>query len=363
MEHINLMRSFFSGLERSSASKEIAVSFANYFRENAHAAPMAWNTKDYSFLYNFLGNLSSATIVTPDQSLDDITKKLLMISDFAVVTHRNGIRHQIANEYLIGRPETVYPDDDITYFLRCNDINELGNWLKSCRNALEKGRLFYVPDIFISQERISAYGSRDLIEHEPLRDFTANLISSSKQLVQTENITSNNSAILRGQNVKQFIIRRILEAEIPYIEDVNLETFTKIAEEEDDAFSAFKNHIQLKLVDLHKNEGSNFYEADLYKISLELGEGIRKLNSDFDRLNQKTYFQSIGASIASVTVVLVAVNVEAFSILPELLGTGGGLLALSTVFADYITTKSDLTSSPYYYLWLVSRKAKRRKKR
>jgi len=148
----------------------------------------------------------------------------------------------------------------------------------------------------------------------------------------------------------------VLQIDLPYIENVDLKTFSQITSDERVPLERFRDLLRIKFLHLQENEGSEFFEAGLAKIGSELREGVRRLTSDYDTLKRKAAFQITGAAIAATTAILVAVSSTIFGVLPQVLGTGGGLLAIAKALEQYLSKKQKTEDMPYYYLWLFHRK-------
>ena len=348
-QYSETMRTFFRGVNKKIEADptKLALAYADHF----------WKTSDQIHRHSHQkvllpqDRLENVSILARDTSLAFMTKRVTLVADTTVITHYGEGSH-IFYEYKDTPPAGddflgLARSNDTTCYLRCPNLQELGEWLKKCKPLLLKGDVFYFPDIFVHRGK-EGYGT-DVMEEwdtdesiEPLCD----LIIKSKKLVDTT----------QGHVIKSQFVRPILQLDLPYIENVDLGTFSKMTSDQSDVIQRFRDFLRYKFLDLKQNEGSESYDANLAKIEIELRDGVRSLNSDYQALKHKMAFQVTGAILASTTATLVAINSAAFGVLPQVLGTSGGLFAVMSAFEKYLSERHKLHDSPLYYLWLFSKK-------
>lgn len=342
-QYTKSMKSFFRELDKDAVNDpgKLAIAFANHFwnREKSHHA------QEVSIPQDRLNNVS---ILTRDTSLAFLTKRASLVADTTVITHHREKLYEFWSYYEERGPEwNSYPQHTKCY-IRCPDIVELGSWLRNCRDLLLNGDVFYYPDILIERQEDNRYYD----EAGEVKTQEASIAPLCELIIQSKKITASTSGAL----IKSQLIKPVLELELPYIENIDLETFSKITTDHTDATQRFRDFLRLKLLELADNEGAVNFERNLTKIGLEIKDGVRAIDADFKAMSRKTAFQVTGATIAATTATLVAINSSAFGALPQILGTSGGILALVNALEQYLSEKTKLQDSPYYYLWLFKKK-------
>ena len=304
--------------------------------------------------------LQNISILVKDTSLEYLTKRVPLIADTSVLAHYG----EKANEFFSYNRDGSFRVriDRGKGTIGCPSLTELGKWLNACKSMLLQGDLFYLPDIRVEKKFFSGYSGspNEAMTQSSNRNLLLDAIVVNKKFAERINQEDELPRIL-NQKAKNNMLIPILATELPYIEDIDLSTFSKITTDETASFQNFRDLLRLKYLDLKQIEHSEFVFSDISKVSIDLRQGVRKLNDDFRKLKRKAAFNAIGASIAAITAVLVAVNSKAFGLLPGILGGGGGVLGVSKVLQEYLDDKNLLESSPYYYYWLFSRSAHRRK--
>jgi hypothetical protein len=344
------MRTFFRSIDSSKEPdpEKLALAFANHFWsksnwQHRHSGQKVILPQD---------SISNVSILARETPLSFLTKRAPLVADTTILTHYGEEAH-VFYEYIDSPPgpEGLGLDDrnDTMSYIRCPNLRELGEWLKKCKPLLLQGDIFYFPDILVHRVKEGRYTGEDEWDEEESIGPLCNLIIENKKLVDT---TSTNI-------VKSNLIQPLLQLDLPYIENVDLETFSKITSDEKEAFHRFRDFLRLKFLDLKHNEGSESFDANLVKIGIELRDGVRCLSSDFDVIKRKSAFQVTNAIIAATTATLVALNSAAFGVLPQALGTSGGLIGIAIALEQYLSEKHKLRDASCYYLWLFSRRESR----
>ena len=127
---------FFEQLDTNQSKEEIAKDYLFFINENEKITDIAIN--------NYSNRLSNVALATSDSSLDFISKRTMLISDFPIVGYSN-------NDYKTYEIDQPYYDayDDghaICYESNCPDLNRLGSWLMDCKPLLREGILTYLPN-------------------------------------------------------------------------------------------------------------------------------------------------------------------------------------------------------------------------
>jgi hypothetical protein len=342
-EYAKSMKSFFGKLDRDWETNptKLAIAFANHF----------WNgQKSHQFQKVSLpkDNLYNVSVLARETSLSYLTKRIPLVADATVITHHREEAHEFWSFYEERGPDYNNHPQHTKCYIRCPNLVELGVWLKDCRDLLLSGDVFYYPDILIERQEDNRYYD----EYGEVEPQEASIDSFCELIVQNKKIIDLGS----GPTVKSQLIRSVLELDLPYIENTDLETFSKITSDQKESIQRFRNFLRLKFLDLTENEGAIHFDSNLAKIGLEIQDGVRALNSDYKMIGRKAAFQATGATIAATTATLVAVNSAAFGALPPILGTSGGIWAMANVLVQYLSEKQKLQDAPYFYLWLLEKK-------
>jgi hypothetical protein len=342
------MQSFFQSLEKPTLAdpEKLALAYANHFWgkngwEHRHThQELQLPKKD---------PINNVSILAKDTSLSFLTKRVSLVSDTTILTHYKEKPH-VFYEYIDTPPGswgTGADRNDTTSFIRCPSLNELGEWLRKCKSLLLQGDVFYFPDIFVHRISQNSYDWEEFVDEKeesvgPLCD----LIAENRKIID---LTSN-------EIPKSSLVQPIIRLDLPYIDNVDLETFSKITADERDAIQRFRDFLRIKFLDLKANEGSESYNANLAKIGIELRDAVRGLNSDFDTLKRKNAFQVTQAVVSATTATLVAINSVALGTLPQVLGTSGGIIGVAVALQQYVSERHKFEDAPLYYLWLFSKR-------
>jgi len=355
--HTTMMKKFFDFVDRKTEKnpKKLALAFADFYSKNKYTFLDSERDVKSSF-----SPCKSVSILARDTPLEVLSRRIPLIANTSIFTHYNEERHLFNDSEggsgSFGQSYTYWKD-----YIRCPDLIELGSWIKDCKPLLTSGYMFYVPDILSWQLDDDNYcDSQSVREKEISRDYVIDLIVDNRQVVEGLNSKKNDIELFQEKRIKSALVKPVLKIDFPCIEEVSLRTFSKITLDESEALNKFRDFLRCNLLDLRKSESKESYYDEIMKISMNIREGVRSLDSDFKLIQKKSAFQSAGATLASVTAILVAVNSAAFGFLPGLVGAGGGLLALGKTLEEYLAGKHQSIQSPYYYLWLFSKKSHRR---
>ena len=77
----------------------------------------------------------------------------------------------------------------------------------------------------------------------------------------------------------------ILKLELPILEKVDLPTFAKITVDENEALANFRHFLRGKLLDIDAARGSESYDRALKKLSWDIEDQVRKLNSETQKMS------------------------------------------------------------------------------
>ena len=125
--------------------------------------------------------------------------------------------------------------------------------------------------------------------------------------------------------------------------------------DEHESFDAFRDFLRQKFLDIDHTQGSDLFFTRLAKLSLELADGVRKVESELKQARRKRAVQAAGASLSAVTAVLVAVKSNVFHDIPSILGGSGGAWGLISAMLNARIEVAKTEDQPFYFLWLLRR--------
>lgn len=288
---------------------------------------------------------NNVSILADETSLSFITKRAMLVADTTILTHQSEKVQRFKGAGYVENTVPVggYPFDPIytNYYIRCPDLSALGKWLNDSKPLLLKGDVFYIPNIVMRKE-----WDLGVKEQHEFFDYSCELIVKNRRIFDT-------SSLIRNAITSKYV-RIIAVLDLPVIENVDLDTFCKIASDESDAIERFRDLIRRKILEIRQNEENDVFHIP--KIEIELREGVLQLKSDFATMRRKAAFQATKGSIITIAAALLAVSGADMASLVKALGSGGGVWLVSKALEEYLGQQAKLKESPYYFLWLLSRK-------
>jgi hypothetical protein len=335
----SLMTKFFMEQNSNTASGEedVAKSFIGFIFKNDHYFRKISEYKNKSRFWN-------VALLSENASLSFLTKRSLLLSDTTLLGHSNEPNIVYDISYDTGSGKLVYTD---TYYLsNCPDLSELGTWLTACQPLLESGEAFYYPKTAEQYHQEDWSPGGELREEIFNTDHIFDALITSRKVVELGELSSHTKNL----------IHMITEIEIPVIDNVSIENFTKITCDEHESFEIFRDFLRQNFLDLLENEGNEHFEKNLQKIGININSGARKIASDIKQLRRKTAIRSIQAAIGFVVATLVAINSNFASNIAPLLGSAGGLTSFLGIIERHQDEFSKLKGDNFYYIWLLENK-------
>jgi hypothetical protein len=316
---------------------EVALRFADFFLSSHQ------KYGDRSLQFDPRSHaLKTVSVVASETPLAFLTRRLPLVAETAILTHRDAEAH-IVSSWDDGPPSYGADARARKDYIRCPSLTELGHWLLDCKPLLLSGDIFYYPEL-----RMEVFHENYYMQDGEWKDvdITTNIV--------TELIVENKKLAEASERLTfdSTFVKAVLQVELPYIENVDLITFSKITSDESDALQSFRSFLRSKFIELQKADGNNYFETELVKIGWDIRDGIRKLDSDLVSIRRKPAFQATGATILTTTAVLLAVNSIAFGHLAQIVGSGGGLMLAINAIHEYLSNRKQVQESPFYYFWL-----------
>lgn len=286
-----------------------------------------------------------------------VTKRAALVSDTLLLSHQEketihyigGIKNPSGRiESMSGGIIDQWSDMDYggraRYGMHCPDLEWLGRWLLDGRPLLEAGLAWYLPTYSSSWHEI--------------KDSISRQVTPAERAHAVDYLVKDGRAIdSSGANpIKSALIRPVLSTDLPFIDGVGLRDFSRITVEEFDSYSAFRDFLRLRLLEL--DSAMNVVDSDraLARLGLEIQNEIRSLQADMGRARRKRLLVGSGATIATVGATLIGVYGPALQSAVATIGATGGIWSFITNLADN-DTKS-LRENKWNYAWLLSRKAR-----
>ena len=87
------------------------------------------------------------------------------------------------------------------------------------------------------------------------------------------------------------IVTPVFSIDIPYIEGINLDTFSKIVVDNTETVKQFRRFLERKFNEIEDVNNKEFTDAFLKNIELELEDELLKLKSEFKKLRAQKAFR------------------------------------------------------------------------
>lgn len=327
-----LAKDFFSSVDiHSMSDEEIGMAYikSSYGRSKELFKSIIHLDKTFS-------NLNHVSVLLGNSDIKQLSKKTLFLSESTLFGHAGSGTKIVEN--IFADKTYDYHTDICT---NCPDISNLGGWLRSSKNLLELGDLFYLPSI----SEVHSQG--------------AEFKSSTDELL-FDAIATNNKAIKPTTNnpLKNELIHVISEIELPYIGNTSYEDLCKISFDEHQHLEKFRDFFLEKFMDLSEKSGSEYNELIHNKINHSIKKGLKQISRDTKTLTRKTAIISTGAVMSTVMATLIAINANAFEAIGKIIGYSGGTMAFANIIASHLSNKYSIQDSPYYFVWLINEKIK-----
>jgi len=305
-------------------------------------------------LKGFTGSKSEIYLNDLDLELDNIVRFSSLFSDITIINtsgspiedyhftffdpnHRHYLERQltIPEEYLI---ET---GADPRYFLPCYIF----------RNDSETKKLFQQYKSFLNNERLLIRPLRALyVNHPRLQQGTIFYVdpNTSNDHWYINKLNLSESILIDNGRMSISNLKDLFEISLPYLKNIDLETLSKVLEEESEILSTFRN----KLSEIVKEAGNNPDRIEEIKNDIA-NTSVERLNKRFKQI-QKSHRLTIGITVGTFILTLSTGNIDVKSIIAS---TGSGLGAITIANSDYQDRISDLKEDPFYLLWRIKQKS------
>lgn len=283
--------------------------------------------------------LFDVSLLTETGEIEEMSKRSLLMTDTALL----GSSSPTFTDFL--RLDTSV--DDYLSMIQgerygANLSHEfLTPWLEAMRPNLERGEIFLLPKTG-REEYCQGFSGTPWTE----RHIFDAVVRSGR--VKT---------FFDGDVSRQAFIRFIAEVPIPTVNDVGLQTFSTVYNEDIDALNALKEVLRERFLDLEMAKVAENAETSFLKIGNRIARESRLAANDIRSVAKRGAVQAAGVALGTGLAVLTAVNTAMLPDLTPLISGAGGLAALYKLVDARLENKSRLEANPYLFLWLLKKEA------
>ncbi|MGH3843497.1 MAG: hypothetical protein ACRDS0_18940 [Pseudonocardiaceae bacterium] len=281
-------------------------------------------------------------------NFDELTKRTVLVSDTLLLSHDwAGEYHHLAkNSHFMDVGGPVGPDFGTMCGIHCPNLAELGRWILDVEPLLKAGLVWYLPSY-----STSAYVGDEI---------SLNPADKPKQAKAIDYLIRDGRAVdaSGAEPIKSQLVRPVLRIDLPFIDGVNLQNFSKITVEEFSSYSAFRDFLRLSFLDMDMALNAVQSDRELLKLSLQIKDHIRSARSEMVTARRKRAVAVTGAVIGSVGAILVAVYGPALALAAAVAAigaTGGGVWGI--IHATTENSTHALREDKWYYVWALAKKS------
>ncbi len=301
-------------------------------------------------------NISLATSGAGAVGFEQLTKRVSLVSDTLLLSHgHSGPFHELGETSVSTPTIDVYspsvlvdaPDGPTQrYGMYCPDLGELGRWIHSFTPLLKAGLAWYVPTYSMT------YGDGYFSTKNDVEP-----IASLDWLTIIDFLVEDGRAVDASgeQPIKSQLVRPILEIDLPFVEGVDARTFSKVTIDEFASYSAFRDFLRRRLLDMDDSLNAVQSEREIVKVGLDIKDQIRAAGAEMAKAKRKRALAASGAVVGSVGASLVAVYGPALAAVVAALGAGSGVWGMLNAAAD--TTPRAIREDTWYYVWVLQKKS------
>lgn len=159
-----------------------------------------------------------------------------------------------------------------------------------------------------------------------------------------------------AEPIKSQLVRPVIRIDLPFVEGVSLQDFSKITIREFAAYSAFRDFLRQSFLDMDLALNAVQSDRELLKLGLQIKDHVRSVRSEMETARRKRAVAVTGAVIGSVGAILVAVYGPALAAAVAAIGASGGMWAIIHAVSENSTRA--LREDKWYYVWASAEKSK-----
>lgn len=331
---------------------------------NPRAALIADKTRRSDHRSRFYVGLSAGA---GRQGFEQLTKRCALVSDTLLLSHHGagGAFYPVGLQSWVRGPGRStsrgmsegprIPRE--AYGISCPDLPALGKWILDAEFLLKAGLCWYLPNY--STMRVEGNPGSPRGEFHPWDDVSSYELSTPSRYEAIDYLIEDGRAVdaSGAEPIKSQLVRPALRMDLPFLDDVGLRDFSKITIEEFAAYSAFRDFLRQKYLDLDESLNNVQSERELVKLGLEIKDQVRSAHAEMTATHRKRAVSVTGAAIGSVGAILVAVYGPALAAAVATIGAGSGLWGIINAAAENSTRA--LREDKWHYVWALEKKADR----
>lgn len=147
----------------------------------------------------------------------------------------------------------------------------------------------------------------------------------------------------------------MLEVDLPFVDGISLQDFSKITIGEFASYSAFRDFLRQTFPDMDTALNAVQSERELLKLSLQIKDHVRSVRSKMEKARRKRAVSVTGAVIRSVGALLLAVYGPALATAVATIGASGGVWGI--IHAASENSTHALRQDKWYYVWALAKKS------
>lgn len=336
-----------------------------------------------SYLYDtpesFLDVQNAEVISVPDNySLERVSKRGLVFSERIAIVQQAKTPIMFSQRFYSSEVERNY--------IYISSLEKLGKWIWSARNLLIDGKITYIPNGYSDQEKDSQSElfviGRDIDDNEkrilseymgwdqnfsyihsysgkPINDnterikFTPDSIYDSAKMKALELIGTEKSMIFCSDRLlNKDLMKRIFSISIPSFDEVPLDKFADILDENEVYFQRFSDYMKKLSLEI-----DNLDQNKIDRISLDIKKQTQDLSQAIIK-SYRSFFMKTGMiTLSTFTATLLLSNIDMLNILAAILGTSStGIAAQLKNLLDFFNEQDDIEMNPAYFLWLLGKR-------
>lgn len=299
------------------------------------------------------------------QEFERITKRTILVSDTLLLSHAQaGACHSLegadqmplyptsatfdggpSEQMLVMAKAREYENTKRSIGMQCPDPAELGRWLLDVEPLLKAGLAWYLPSYTVQ------------ITHETIKGVTRPRFTMPKRVAPIDFLVRDGRAIdVSGvKPVKNQLVRPVLQVELPFIEAVSLQDFSKITVEEFASYSGFRDFLRQSFLDMDASMNAIQSDRELIKLGLQIKDQVRAVRAEMKAAHRKRAVAVTGATIGSISATLVAVYGPALAAAVATIGASGGLWGIINAAAD--NNIRTLQENKWHYVWMLAKES------
>ncbi|MFC8127808.1 hypothetical protein [Streptomyces sp. NPDC057302] len=334
----NRMQTISRGIDgKQLSSRAVAMHYSNgLIKGTDTGAAMKLVTAKRISRSRFHVGLSTESI-----GLAALTMRAALVSDTLLLTHENHeVGHRLGEYTFSGIPNKMYgaaSRESIKYGIHCPSLERLGEWILGAERMLKMGLVWYLPNYWTQSLTFNTgYFGR---------------IHAVDYLIRNGRAVDASGA----EPIKSQVVRPILQIDLPFIEGVDLRTFSKITADEFDSYVAFRGFLQSSLLAIDDSLNAVQSERELLRLGMDIKDQVRSMRFEMQKARRKGAVSASGALIGSVGAILVAVYGPALQAAIATVGASGGVWSIIHSAAENNTRH--LREDKWYYVWALAKES------